>query len=163
MPKTLVGLALVGATLAVAAAAAEPVDLRKADVCATVSATEVAHIAGGSPSDTRRFNAPDGKLARCLYLVSPPGGKERIGWVVELLPAADFDAMRPYIEQPVRELAGVGDGAYVYKDPDSGRFRLYAHRRGGPSVSVTGPDDAVVRRIAVFALSLPALAPRAAR
>ena len=39
------------------------------------------------------------------------------------------------------------------KDADSGRWRLYTHRRGNVTVSVTGPDEATVRKIAAFVLS----------
>jgi hypothetical protein len=139
-----------------ASAAGPARDLRKLDVCATVPGAEVARLAGGQLVESKPFNAPDGKLARCLYFVAPPGkSAAKAAWVVELFPPEDFDGLRPHIEEPVRDVAGLGDGGYEYKDAGSGRWRLYTHRRGDVTVSVTGTDEAIVRRIAAFALSRP--------
>ena len=147
---------LLSVVAAPAWAAGPPRDLLKLDVCATIPGAEVARVAGGQIVESKPFNAPDGKLARCVYFVAPPGnGAAKTAWVVELFPPGDFDEVRPNIEEPVRDVAGLGDGAYEYKDADSGRWRLYTRRRGDVTVSVTGPDEATVRKIAAFALSRP--------
>jgi hypothetical protein len=156
--RALIGL-LVGAALlpwpSVAAWAAPGQDLKPIDVCAVVPGSEVARIAGGSLVEAKRFNAPDATVARCVYRVAPPSGKDQSAWVVELFPAGTLDEVRPYVEPPVREVPDLGDGAYEYQDPDTGRWRLYALKRGDVTVSVTGTDEPVVRKIATFVLSRP--------
>jgi len=140
-----------------ASAAGPARDLLKLDVCATIPGAEVARVAGGQLVESKPFNAPDGKLARCVYFVAPPGkgAPAKAAWVVEFFPPADFDELRPHIEEPVRDVTGLGDGAYEYKAADSGRWRLYTRRRGDVTVSVTGADEAIVRKIATFVLSRP--------
>ncbi len=157
MSRRFAGALVLAAALAASTLAAPPRDLLKLDACAAVPGTEVARVAGGRLVDTKPFNAPDGTLARCVYGVVParvaaPG---RTAWVVEFFPLADFDELRPHIEEPVRDVAGLGDGAYEYKNADSGRWRLYTRRRGDVTISVTGTDEATVRKIAAFVLSRP--------
>ena len=139
------------------AGAAPPRDLRKLDVCGAIPGAEVARLVGGGLADSKPFNATDGTVARCVYGVVPAGAdvKQRAAWVVEMFPPATFDELRPHVEQPVKDVAGLGDGAFEYKDPDSGRWRLYAHRRGDVTLSVTGTDEPTVRRIVSFVLSRP--------
>jgi hypothetical protein len=147
-------LALLVSTLA----AASSKDLRTLDVCHAVPGPEVARLAAGQLLEAKRFNSPDGDAARCVYFVGPPGKgheKEKGAWVVELFPPAAFSEVRPHIEEPVRDVPELGDGAYDYKDGDSGRWRLYTHHRGDVTVSVTGPNEATVRKIAAFVLSRP--------
>ncbi len=130
--------------------------LARADVCASLPAAEVVRtVGGGRLLEATPFRAPDGKLARCSYAVVPAGtaGEKPVLWMVELLPAGQFEALRPFIGQPVREIAGIGDGAFVYKEGESGRSRLYVRRRKRETLSLSGPDEAVLRKIALLALS----------
>jgi hypothetical protein len=152
-PVVLLVAGLVAGTPVVVLAAAPPWDLKAADVCAIVPGADVARSTGGALVQAKRFNAPDGTLARCVYLVGPSGGKETGAWVVEVHPAAVFGELRPYVEAPVRDVPGIGDGAWEYKDADSGRWWLYTHRRGEATVLVTGADDALVRKLAALALA----------
>jgi hypothetical protein len=158
MSRSLVTAGTLPTLLAATVLAAPPRDLKTIDVCAFAAGAEVARLAGGSLLDAKRFNAPDGTVARCVFGVALPGKgaeKERTAWVVELFPPGDFDALRPHIDEPVRDVAGIGDGAYEYQSADSGRWRIYAHKRGDVTLSVTGTDEPTVRKIAAFALSRP--------
>ena len=130
-------------------------DFRKLDVCALAAAADVARAAGGAPLDTRPFNAQDGQLARCVYGIEPAGAAKgtRTAYVIELFPANDFDELRPHVGQPVTEVSGIGDGAYEYRDPDSNRWRIYVRRHGDVTISVTGPDQSAVRKVAALAWS----------
>lgn len=135
-------------------AGGNPPDLRKVNVCETVPAPDVAAGVGGTSLDAKPFNAPDGTVARCVYGVRPPGsGATRVAYVVELFPAADFDAIRPHVDQPVTEVRSVGDGAYEYRDADTDRWRIYVRLRGSVTISATGPDRALVRTVAGLAAS----------
>jgi hypothetical protein len=133
-----------------------PRELRAFDVCTFAAGADVIRVVGGSLLDTKRFNAPDGTIARCNYGVALPGKgneKERTVWVVELSPPADFDELRPHIDEPVRDVAGVGDGAYEYKSADTGRWRIYTRKPGDVTISVTGSDESIVRKLAAYVLS----------
>ncbi len=151
------GSNLLGASLwlASAASAAPAPELARLDVCAAVPGAEVARAAGGRLLEAKAFQAPDGKLTRCTYQVVPAGAgdEKRVSWVVELLPRGQYEALRPFVDQPVREIARMGDGAFVYTEAESGRLRLYGRRRKGTTVSLTGTDEAILRRIALLVLS----------
>ncbi len=145
---------LFGVVTLVSTAWAGP-DLARLDVCTGLPGAEVARAAGGRLLEAKPFQAPDGSLARCSYRVAPQGASDEKGivWVVELLPAGQYETIRAFIEQSVRELAGIGDGAFAYKENESGRSRLYVRRRKKATLSLTGPDEAVLRRVALLALS----------
>ena len=129
MSRVLAGAVLLGAlALAVPILAAPPPrDLRTLDVCSAIPGPEVARLAGGQFLEAKKFNSPDGDIARCVYFVGPPGKgsqKEKGAWVVERSPPAAFSDVRPYIEQPVRDVPDLGVQRIVHdRDAEPGQVQ----------------------------------------
>lgn len=145
---------LAGASIGSAADAAVP-DLAALDVCALVPGDQVARAVGAPLAETRRFNSPDGDIARCVYLVAPAAGGDppARAFAVELQQPASFLEVRPYVEEPIRDVDGLGDGAWTYRDPDTGRFRLHVLRRDVATIYLTGEDEGELRALAELVLS----------
>jgi len=151
-------LALVAITLVGGLAAATgpgTLDLETLDMCALVPGAEVAAAVGGTFGEAKRFNSPDGDIARCVYFVSPTGeaGAQPRVIAVELEPESDFADVRPYVEEPTRDVEGLGDGAWASRDPDTGRYRLWVLRRGVATLYLTAADEADLRKVAELVLS----------
>lgn len=149
----LVAITLVGGLAAAGSPGA--VDLSTLDVCALVPGSELAAAAGATLEEAKRFNSPDGDIARCVYIVGPTGdaGTEPRAIAVELEPEADFAEVRPYVEEPTRDVEGLGDGAWTSRDPDTGRFRLWVLRRGVATLYLTSADEADLPKVAELVLS----------
>lgn len=147
-------LALVVGAAAVAIGA-EPPDLLTLDVCALVTGEEVAHVVSATLAETKRFNSPDGDVARCVYIVAPVAGdgSEPRAIAVELEPPSNFAEVRVYVDEPTRDVEGLGDGAWTSIDPDTGRTRLWVLRRGVATLYLTGDDETELRKIAELVLS----------
>jgi hypothetical protein len=143
------------AAVATAAGGAGPLDLATLDVCALVPGTDVAGAVGAALQETKRFNSPDGDIARCVYIVAPPddGGPKARAFAVELEPPSSFAEVRPYVDEPTRDVAGLGDGAWISQDPDTGRFRLWVLRRGVATLYLTADDETELRKVAELVLS----------
>jgi len=131
-------------------------DLAHLDVCSRVPGAEVAGLADGSLKQARLFNDPDGDLARCTYFVAitASGAEAQTAFSIEVSAEEDFVEIRPYVEAPIHEVAGLGDGAWAYRDPDSmNRLRLYVLSKGVATLDVTGEDEQQVRKVAALAIS----------
>ena len=162
--RSVVGsFAMVSLLLVVLPAAGAERQLADLDVCALVPGEEVAEVLGMRLVSTRTSNSPDGKLARCVYLVSGSGPSDEAtgAYVVALLPPTRYAELRPFQEEPTRDVPGIGDGAWIVLHSESARYDLYALRTGDVTVEVTGEDDSAVRKVA--GLAVPKLAATAAR
>lgn len=155
MQFVVLGVALLAsAVIATTAGAAAP-DLVTLDVCALVPGDQVAHAVGARLTETRRFNSPDGDIARCVYILALGGGEEAPGRVfaIELQEPSSFTDVRPFVEEPVHGVDGLGDGAWTFRDPDVGRHRLYVLRRDVATLYLTGDDEGELRALAELVLS----------
>jgi hypothetical protein len=130
-------------------------DLSTLDVCVLVPGDEVARAVAATLQETKRFNSPDGDIARCVYIVTPTGndGSAPRAFAVELEPPSNFTEVRPYVDEPTQDIKGLGDGAWASRDPDIGRFRLWVLRRGVATLYLTGDDEDELRKIADLVLS----------
>lgn len=143
--------------LAVSAAAgeADPPDLATLDVCSLVPGEEVARRVAAMLRETKAYNSPDGDIARCVYIVAPTAddGSRLRALAVELEPPSNFAEVRPFVDEPTRDLEGPGDGAWISRDPDNGRFRLWVLRSNVATLYLTGDDEAELQKIAELVLS----------
>jgi len=150
-------LVLLAAAAGFSCAASLPaLDLAHLEVCSRVPGGEVARSVGGTLDEARPFNDPEGALARCTYFVKLPaaGGGQPAVFSVEVSAEEDFVEVRPFVEAPIHEVAGLGDGAWGYRDPDSmNRLRLYVLRKGVATIDVSGEDEQQVRTVAALAIS----------
>lgn len=94
----------------------------------------------------------DRKWSRCVYLVKNAGPGQQRGFTVWLSPAADFEDMKPYIEEKITPVAGLGDGAYMYHDKGDGRFKLYVLMRGDQTILTTAETAESARKVAEAAV-----------
>ncbi len=143
------------ATIAAAAGAPATLDLRTLDVCVLVPGDEVARAVAATLQETKKFNSPDGDIARCVYIVAPLGddGSQPRAFAVELEPPSNFTEVRPYVDEPTQDIKGLGDGAWVSRDPDTGRFRLWVLRRGVATLYLTGDNENELGEVAELVLS----------
>jgi hypothetical protein len=143
------------AAVASAAGGAGPLDLATLDVCALVPGAEVAQVVAATPQETKRYNSPDGDIARCVYIVAKPddGGSTARAFAVELELPSNFAEVRPYVEEPTRDVEDLGDGAWTSIDPDTGRTRLWVLRSGIATLYLTGDDEGELQLIADLVLS----------
>jgi hypothetical protein len=150
---TIVAVLMVASTGVAADSAV--LDLVHLDVCALVPGAEVSDTVGAPLAETRRYNSPDGDIARCVYITAPGAAGAPAGraFAVELEDPASFSEVRPYVEEPTREVAGLGDGAWIYRDPETGRIRLYVLRREVATIYLTGDDEGQLRSVAELVLS----------
>jgi len=151
--ESLVFAVMIGA--AAIAIGTEPLDLLTLNVCTLVPGTEVAGAVGAVLQETKQYNSPDGDIARCVYIVALPGdaGSKPRAFAVELEPPSSFAEVRPYVDEPTSDVAGLGDGAWTSRDPDTGRFRLWVLRRGVATLYLTGDDENELGEVAELVLS----------
>jgi len=109
-----------------------------------VAGDAIARAMGGKIVTTRPTF--DKNWSRCLYMVTTPGSDRQRGYTVWLAPAADFEDMKPYIEEPITP-AGLGDGAYISRDKGDGRFTISVLMRGQQTISTTGETAESARKV----------------
>jgi hypothetical protein len=139
-----------GASASVLAQA--PRDYATYNVCEAVPGDAIARAVGGKLVTTRPTF--DKNWSRCLYMVTTPGSDRQRGYVVWLGPAADFEDMKPHIEEPITPVSGLGDGAYIYRDKGDGRFKIYVLMRGQQTFETTGEASESVRKVAEAVLAV---------
>jgi hypothetical protein len=121
-------------------------DFAKLDVCRLVPGESVAKALGGKFVESRPF--ADKSSSRCAYFVIPAGSDKRLGYVVWLQPAGDFEELRRYIEEPTTPVAGLGDGAYEFQDKGDGRFKINVLKRGDVMFQATAESAEAARKVA---------------
>jgi hypothetical protein len=131
-----------------------PLDLATVDVCARIPGPMVAEAVGGQRAEILSFRGSGQQHARCRYSVTggPSAAKAQV-FVVWLLPAAEFDALRLQQENPATPVANLGDGAYVSTIAGTQRSDLYVLKRGVATLEITGDDRRAVTKIAKLALT----------
>jgi hypothetical protein len=144
---------LAAARLVVAGSIAAPAidsqprrDYTKLDVCQLVPGGVIAKAFGGTLAETRSFF--DKAWSRCVYFVVLPGSGTRVGRVVWVQPAEDFEELKQYIDEPLTALTGLGDAAYMFHDTGDGRFKINVLKRGDLMFQATGESAASARRLA---------------
>ena len=122
--------------------------------CNKVSAAVVASALGGRVTNTISSGWVDRGEARCRYYVRVPGADttSRI-YILYIQPAEDYEGLKENASAPPTDVAGVGDAAYFYVDPETKRVWMYAVARGRLTVTVTGPDLPSARKLAALALT----------
>jgi hypothetical protein len=130
-------------------------DLRRMDVCALVPGPGLAGALGGTLSKATPFNDPEGSFARCTYIVTPNGAPAGVtkGYGLWVYPHGDFEALRQYTSAPVTSVAGIGDAAESFVDPDDGRYKLRVLLRNDVAIEATGDAAAPARKVAEFAVA----------
>lgn len=157
MTRSLAILALCAVTRA-QPAAAQAVAADSQLPCTKVPGIVVAATLGGRVTNTIDSGWLDPGEARCRYYLRSAGSDttSRI-YVLYIQPASDYAGLKENAPAATRDVAGVGDAAYMFIDPDTKRFWLTAVRRGGGGLSVTvsgpPPDFESVRKLAALALS----------
>jgi hypothetical protein len=144
--KTAILIPIAAAALSSFVAAQAPRDYAKYNVCEAVPGDAIARAVGGQIVTTRPTF--DKNWSRCLYMVTTPGSDQQRGYTVWLAPPADFEDMKPYIEEKITPVPGLGDGAYIYRDKGDGRFKIYVLMRGQQTISTTGETTESARHVA---------------
>ena len=121
-------------------------DYATLNVCDVVPGDAIAHALGGTFAEARPFG--DKSFSRCTYFIVPSGGSQRMGYVVYLQPAGDFEGLKKYIEDPITPIAGLGDGAYLFHDTGDGRFKIHVLKRGDVMIEASGDSEASARKVA---------------
>jgi hypothetical protein len=127
-------------------------DYTKFNVCEVVPGDRIAGAVGAKMVAARPTF--DKNWSRCLYVVTNAGPDQQRGYIVWLSPAADFEEMKPHIAEKITAVAGLGDGAYIYQDKDSGRFKLYVLMRGDQTIQATGDTADSTRKVAEVVLAV---------
>jgi hypothetical protein len=127
-------------------------DYSKYNVCEAVPADAIARAVNGKLTSARPTF--DKRWSRCAYFVTSAEGNQPRGYVVWLSPAADFEEMKQYIEETITPVAGLGDGAYIYRDKGDGRFKMYVLLRGDHTIQATGETAESARRVAEAVLAV---------
>lgn len=121
-------------------------DYATLNVCQVVPGEAIAGALGGTFAEARPF--ADKSFSRCTYFIVPSGGSQRMGYVVYLQPAEDFEGLKKYIDDPIIPIAGLGDGAYMFHDTGDGRFKIHVLKRGDVMVEANADSEASARKIA---------------
>jgi hypothetical protein len=129
-----------------------PRDYTKYNVCEAVPGDAIARAFSARLVSTRPTF--DKKWSRCMYLLTSAEGSQPRGYVVWLSPAADFEEMKQYIEEKVAPVAGLGDGAYLFRDKGDGRFKMYVLMRGDQTIQVSGETAESARKVAETVLAV---------
>ncbi len=129
-----------------------PRDYTRYNVCEAVPGDAIARAFGAKLVAARPTF--DKKWSRCVYLVTNAGPERQRGYTVWLSPPADFEDMKPYIEEKITPLPGLGDGAYIYRDKGDGRFKIYVLMRGNQTIQTTGETAESARKVAEAALAV---------
>ena len=138
---------------AVAGTAASQVAAADSELpCNKVPGPLVASTLGGRLLDTRNPGWLDKGESRCNYrLVFPPDTTSQT-FVLWTYPDSEYDGLRE-VATGFKDVAGVGDAAHTYVDPDTKRHWLTAVKRGRITISATGPAFSRVKQLALLALS----------
>jgi hypothetical protein len=145
-------LSAAGLAVAVAAGAAQPRDYTKLNVCQLVPGETIARAAGAKLVEARPFF--DKSFSRCTYIVVPSGSDKQTGYVVWIQPAADFQDLKQYIEEPITPIAGLGDEAYTFRDKGDGRYKINVLKRGDLMIQATGGTAESARKVADAAVAV---------
>ncbi|UCF37930.1 MAG: hypothetical protein JSU96_03430 [Acidobacteriota bacterium] len=120
------------------------------DACQILPGAEVVQLVGGRLTEERLIKDQETVVTRCLYLISDDaGGKAFVFW---LMPAEDYTGMKEFMDDPYREVAGLGDEAFITYHPDDDRYDLIALKRDRATIEVTGPNEEDVRTLVSAAL-----------
>ena len=121
-------------------------DYATLNVCQVVPGDAIARALGGTFAEARPFG--DKAFSRCTYFIVPSGGGQRMGYVVYIQPAEDFEGLKKYIDDPITPIAGLGDGAYMFHDTGDGRFKIHVLKRGDVTIEASGDSEASARKVA---------------
>lgn len=120
------------------------------DACQILPGAEVVQLVGGRLTEERLIKDQETVVTRCVYLISDDaGGKAFVFW---LMPAEDYTGMKEFMDDPYREVAGLGDEAFITYHPDDDRYDLIALKRDRATIEVTGPNEEDVRTLVSVAL-----------
>jgi hypothetical protein len=123
------------------------------NVCELVPGDTVARAVGGTLAGARPV-AAKGSAPRCVYQVVPPGAPDaRTAFVIWLYPPDDFESLRRSTEGTISDVPGVADGAYAFKDPGDGRFKIRVLKSGDVTIEATADTADAARRVAEAALA----------
>jgi hypothetical protein len=130
-------------------------NLSGVNVCQMVPGEAVAKAVGGTLAEARPIVAKDSTLPRCVYQVVVPQGAAtaRRAYVIWAYPPGDFQSLRRYTEGKVSDVPGLGDGAYAFKDPGDGRFKIRVLKSGDVTIEATADTADAARRVAEAALA----------
>ena len=130
-----------------------PPDYTKYNVCEVVPADAIRRaVAGGALVAARPTF--DKKWSRCAYAFTTAVPNKNQLYTVWLSPTADFEEMKPYIDEKITAVAGLGDAAYIYQDRGDGRFKLYVLMRGNQTIQATGDSPDSARKVAEAVLAI---------
>jgi hypothetical protein len=127
-------------------------DYTKYNVCEAVPGDAIARAFNAKLSGTRPTF--DKNWSRCAYFLTSAEGNQPRGYVVWISPVADFEEMKQYIEEKITRVAGLGDGAYIYRDKGDGRFKMYVLLRGVQTIQATGETAESARKVAETVLAV---------
>jgi hypothetical protein len=121
-------------------------DYATLNACEAMPGDVVARALGGKLAEARPFM--DKSFSRCTYFITPSGSDQRLGYVVWLQPAADFDELKKATEERITIVTGLGDAAYAFQDKGDGRFKMNVLKRGDLMFQATANTAESVRKIA---------------
>jgi len=131
-----------------------PMDLAAVDVCQRVPGEEVARAVGGKLAEVLPFRGSDQQGSRCRYSIVPANGQgARRIFVVWLMAAREFDALRRSQDNPTSAVPNLGDNAFISFTPGGQRFDLCVLKRDVATIEVAGEERTAVIKVARLALS----------
>jgi hypothetical protein len=121
-------------------------DYATLNVCEAVPGDVVARALGGKLAEVRHFS--DKAFSRCTYFIVPSGSDKRLGYVVWMQPATDFEELKKSTAETITVVPGLGDAAYFFQDKGDGRFKINVLKRGDLMFQATANTAESARKIA---------------
>lgn len=119
--------------------------------CSVVNGEQAASALGGTFIGSKEIADPPPNQVHCTLNVKIAGA-EKV-FVIWQMPAEDYDELKSFEEDPVTDVSGVGDKAFITFHPDNMRYDMAAAKAGKFLIEVTGDDEAQVKQLVSFIIS----------
>ncbi|MFA5809242.1 MAG: hypothetical protein WC935_02735 [Thermoleophilia bacterium] len=106
---------------------------------------------GGTFTGSKEIADPPPNQVHCTLNIEI-GGSQKV-FVIWQMPAEDFDGLKAAAEDPVTDVSGIGEKAFVTFHPDTQRYDVAAAKAGKFTVEVTGDDEAQVKQVVNLIIS----------
>lgn len=119
--------------------------------CSVVDGQQAAAALGGTFVGSKEIPNPPANQVHCTLNVKIEG-TEKV-FVIWQMPAEDYADLKSFEEDPVTDVTGVGDKAFITFHPNEQRYDMAAAKAGKFTVEVTGDDQGQVKQLVSLIIS----------
>ncbi|MHB8859209.1 MAG: hypothetical protein ACYC6Z_06990 [Thermoleophilia bacterium] len=120
--------------------------------CSAVDGQAAAVALHGTLVSSKQFNDAPPNQVKCAVTFEING--KQAAFAVWQIPAGDFEDLKAAEEDPLTDVPGVGDKAFITYHPDDQRYEMAAMKTGKFTVQVFGDSQDQVKTLTAVIISL---------